>query len=159
LGETILQRNRSNSRIYGHFALAEWLTGEGLSDSSVTESLGFSPSRAAAVDFGDFQMVQEFVDHEFARLRASFATCNIPAAWCSSSLDSINEAFIEKMFGGKLAGNRTKYLELLAGAGILDEFPPAVINMAMYAFTARSCLGYLRKLTADGTDCFTLNYS
>jgi hypothetical protein len=63
------------------------------------------------------------------------------------------------MFGGKLAGNRTKYLELLAGAGILDEFPPAVINMAMYAFTARSCLGYLRKLTADGTDCFTLNYS
>ena len=38
----------------------------GLSDSSVTESLGFSPSRAVAVDFGDFQVVQEFVDHEFA---------------------------------------------------------------------------------------------
>jgi len=33
LGETILQRNRSNWRVYGRFELAEW-TGEGLSDSS-----------------------------------------------------------------------------------------------------------------------------
>jgi hypothetical protein len=47
----------------------------------------------------------------------------------------------------------------LAENGILDEFPPAVINMAMYAFTARSCLGYLRNLGAEGNGGFTLNWS
>lgn len=34
--------------------------------------------------------------------------------------------------------------------------PITVINMAMYAFTARNCLGYLRNLTADGDEGFTL---
>jgi hypothetical protein len=40
-------------------------------------------------------------------------------------LDSTNEAFIEKIFGRKPNGIRTKYLEILAGTGILDEYPPA----------------------------------
>jgi hypothetical protein len=57
----IPKRNRSNWRVYGLFALAEW-TGEESSDSRVAESLGFSPSPALAVDFGDFQVAQKFVD-------------------------------------------------------------------------------------------------
>jgi hypothetical protein len=74
-------------------------------------------------------------------------------------LDSTNEAFVEKVFGRKLNGNRTAYLELLAETGILDEFPPAVINMAMYAFSSRNSLGYPRNLSADGNRGFTLNCS
>jgi hypothetical protein len=74
-------------------------------------------------------------------------------------LDSTNEAFIEKVFERKLNGDRNAYLELLAATGILDEFPPAVINMAIYAFTARNCLGYLKNLTVDGDGGFTLNCS
>jgi hypothetical protein len=38
-------------------------------------------------------------------------------------LDSTKEVFIEKVFGRELNGNRTKYLELLAETGILNEFP------------------------------------
>ena len=64
-------------------------------------------------------------------------------------LDSTNEAFIEKVFGIKLAGNRTRCLELLAETGILEEYPPAVINIAIYVFSSRNCLGYLRMLEAD----------
>jgi hypothetical protein len=71
-------------------------------------------------------------------------------------LDSTNEGFIDKVFGIKLSGNRTKYLELLAETGILDEYPPAVINMAIYVFTSGSCFGYLRALEADGRGGFNL---
>jgi len=38
-------------------------------------------------------------------------------------LDSPTRFFIEKVFGRKLNGNRTKYLELLAETSILNEFP------------------------------------
>jgi hypothetical protein len=82
-----------------------------------------------------------------------------PGSLSLFKLDSTNDKFIEKVFGRKLNGNRTAYLELLAETGILDEFPPAVINMAIYAFTARSCLGYLKNLTDDGAGGFTLNCS
>jgi len=61
-----------------------------------------------------------------------------PGSLSLFKLDSTNEGFIEKVFGRKLNGDRTAYLELLADTGILDESPPAVVNMAMYAFTARS---------------------
>jgi hypothetical protein len=61
-------------------------------------------------------------------------------------VDSTNDAFIEKAFGVTIAGNRRRYLEILADTGILNEYPPAVINMAIYVFTSRSCLGYLRML-------------
>jgi hypothetical protein len=71
-------------------------------------------------------------------------------------LDSTNEAFIEKVFGCKLNGNRIKYLELLADTGILDEYPPAVINMAIYAFSSRSCLGSFRNLSVDDSGGFRL---
>jgi hypothetical protein len=74
-------------------------------------------------------------------------------------VDSTNEAFIEKVFGRKLNGNRTKYLEILAETGILDEYPPAVINMAIYVFTSRSCFGYLRALEAHGQGGFRLTLS
>jgi len=61
-------------------------------------------------------------------------------------VDSTNEAFVEKVLGHKLNGNRTKYLEGLADTGILDEYPPAVVNMAIYVFTSRSGLGYIQAL-------------
>jgi hypothetical protein len=72
-------------------------------------------------------------------------------------VDSTNEAFIEKVFGSKVNGDRKKYLEILAESGILDEYPPAVINMAIYVFTSRNGLGYLRMLRADPEGGFTLN--
>jgi hypothetical protein len=72
-------------------------------------------------------------------------------------LDSSNENFIEKVFGCKVSGNRTKYLEILAETGILDEYPPAVINMASYVFTSRSCLGYLRMLETDAQGGFVFS--
>ena len=71
-------------------------------------------------------------------------------------LDSTNETFIEKVFDRKLNGNRTRYLEILAETGILDEYPPAVVNMAIYVFISRSCLGYLRALESDAQGGFTL---
>jgi hypothetical protein len=64
-------------------------------------------------------------------------------------VDSTNETFIEKVFGSRVNGNRTKYLEILTETGILDEYPPAVINMAIYVFTSRSCLEYLQLLEAE----------
>jgi hypothetical protein len=71
-------------------------------------------------------------------------------------VDSTNDAFIEKVFGSKINGNRTKYLEILAESEILDEFSPAMVNMAMYVFASRSCLGYLRMLEAYPHGDFTL---
>jgi hypothetical protein len=58
-------------------------------------------------------------------------------------LDSKNDAFMKKVFGHGLAGNRTKYVETLAHNGILDAYPVAVVNMAIHAFTSRNYLGYV----------------
>jgi hypothetical protein len=71
-------------------------------------------------------------------------------------VDSTNETFVEKVFASKVNGNRTKYLQILAETGILNEYPPAVINMAIYIFTSRSCLGYLKMLVANLEGGFTL---
>jgi hypothetical protein len=53
---------------------------------------------------------------------------NYPGCLSLFKLDSTNESFIDKGFGRKLNGDRTAYLELLAATGILDEYPPVVIN-------------------------------
>jgi hypothetical protein len=65
-------------------------------------------------------------------------------------LDSTNEEFIRVVFGVVLSGNRTRYLELLADSGTLDKYPPAVVNMAIYAFSSHYYLGYLSKLRKIG---------
>jgi hypothetical protein len=61
-------------------------------------------------------------------------------------VDSRNDAFMKKVFGEGLAGNRTKYVETLAQIGILDAYPVAVVNMAIHAFTRRNYLGYAKRL-------------
>lgn len=71
-------------------------------------------------------------------------------------LDSMNERFVQKVFGLALAGNRTKYLETLTQTGILDDYPPAVINIAIYAFSSPYCLGYLKSLSIEAGGRFTL---
>ena len=53
LGVTILQRNRSNWRVYGLCGLTKCI-GERIIDGCVGESLGFSPSPVWTVDFCDF---------------------------------------------------------------------------------------------------------
>jgi hypothetical protein len=72
-------------------------------------------------------------------------------------VDSTNDAFIEKVFAVNIVGNRMKYLEILADTGILNQYPPAVINMAIYVFTSRSSLRYLRMLEAHPHGGFTLS--
>jgi hypothetical protein len=72
-------------------------------------------------------------------------------------VDSTNEALIEKMFGFNLNGNRRRYRAILAEIGILDEYRPTVINMAIYASTSRSCLEYLRSLKANHQGGFMLD--
>jgi hypothetical protein len=75
-------------------------------------------------------------------------------------LDSTNEAFIEKIFPLKVNGNRTKYLQLLAGTKIFDDYSPAVVNMAIYLFTSKSGLGYVTRLrNSDIPDEFILTTS
>lgn len=81
---------------------------------------------------------------------------NYPGCLSLFKVDSTNEAFVEKVFGLRLNGNRTKYLEILADAGILEEYPPAVINMAVYVFTSRNCLGYTQRLEAEPGGGLTL---
>jgi hypothetical protein len=74
---------------------------------------------------------------------------DLPYRGCLSlfKLGSNNSNFVEKVLGVRLKGNRTKYLEVLAGTGILDEYPVAVVNIAIFAFTSRNYLGYAKMLS------------
>jgi hypothetical protein len=55
------------------------------------------------------------------------------------------------VLGVRLKGNRTTYLEVLARTGILDEYPVAVVNIAIFAFTSRNYLGYAKTVNGSGT--------
>ena len=79
-----------------------------------------------------------------------------PGSLSLFKVDSTNEAFIEKVFRSKVNGNRTRYLEIFAESAILDEYPPAVIYLAIYVFTSRNGLEYLRALRVEPQGGFTL---
>lgn len=64
-------------------------------------------------------------------------------------VDSTNDVFMN-LIGMPIDRDRTKYIDALESIGILDEYPMAVVNMAIYAFASANCLGYLKKL--DKTD-------
>lgn len=70
-------------------------------------------------------------------------------------LDSTNVAFMQKI-GADVGEDRTKYLEVLDQIGILARYPPAVVNVAIYAFSSREQLGYANRLIADGGGGFDL---
>jgi hypothetical protein len=61
------------------------------------------------------------------------------------------------IFGVSLNGSRTGYLEILAQSGILDEYPVAVVDMAIYAFISRNCLGYAKHVALEADAKFTVS--
>lgn len=68
-----------------------------------------------------------------------------PGSLLLFKLDSTNSLFMEKVFG-PTNQDRGKYLDLIAETGILDYYPIAVVNMAIYAFSSLNCLGYMKRL-------------
>ena len=73
--------------------------------------------------------------------------CTIRDALLLFKVDSTNDALMEKI-GSPINRDRAKYLEVLSDAGILDRYPVAVVNMAIYAFCSSSCLGFLNRIAA-----------
>ena len=60
-------------------------------------------------------------------------------------VDSTNDAMMERI-GSPINRDRSKYLDVLADLEILDRYPVAVVNMAIYAFCSGSCLGFLSRI-------------
>ena len=60
-------------------------------------------------------------------------------------VDSINDALIGKV-ASSINLDRSKYLSVLSDSGILDRFPIAAVNIAIYAFCSSSCLGFLSRI-------------
>jgi hypothetical protein len=74
---------------------------------------------------------------------------NYPGGLCLFKLDSTNDRFVEKVFGLDLKGNRTRDLEELAGTGILEVYPVAVVNIAIFVFMSRGYVGYAKRVQAS----------